>query len=121
MPLAKTILKMSPQEAIVKWTGSGTDTLTLASLVATGQTLTGTVNPSAVITGADASVDGAGICTVTRNSVEVLHVHDNYSFHSDNFLGAVLSENSASDIAVSLAALGTLILKVRKVHGYSGM
>ena len=41
MALVKTILKATPQEVIVKWTGSGTDTLTLASLVSTGQTVTG--------------------------------------------------------------------------------
>lgn len=122
MALVKTILKMSPQEAIVKWTGSGTDTLTLASLVATGQSLTGDpALPSAHITGVKASIDTAANFTIVRNAVEVLHAHDNFTFQSEDFLHSVLSEQASSDIVVTLAALGTLIIKVKKVHGYSAM
>ena len=42
MALVKTILKATPTEVIIKWTGLGADTLTLASLVSAGQTVTGT-------------------------------------------------------------------------------
>ena len=122
MALNKTVLKISAQEAIVKWTGSGTDTLTLASLVAANsQVLTGTVPPAAVITGVDASIDTAGNCTVVRNAVEVMHVHDNYTFQSEDFLHAVLAENAGFDIVVTLAAAGTLILKIKKTQGYSAL
>lgn len=121
MALVKTILKLSAQEAIVKWTGSGTDTLTLASLVGSNQAITGVVVAAAVITGVNASLDAAGICTIVRNSVEVLHIHDNYTFDSENFLHTVLSENSGSDIVVNLATLGTLIIKVKKMQGYSAV
>jgi hypothetical protein len=119
MALTKTILKASAQEVIVKWTGSGSDTLTLASLIATNQTVTGTAG--AVITGVKTSVDGAGICTIVRNGVEVLHVHDNYTFQSEDFLHAVLGEESTSNILVNLSALGTLIIKVKKMQGYSAL
>lgn len=121
MALSKKILKNSAQEAIVKWTGSGADTLTLASLVAANQTLTGTVAPTTVITGVIASLDTAGVCTVTRNGEEVLHVHDNFKFDSEDFLHSVFDENSGSDIVVNLATTGTLIIKVKKIHGYSAV
>jgi hypothetical protein len=121
MALVKTILKMSPQEAIIKWTGSGTDTLTLASLVATGQTLLGTPVASVHITGVKASIDTAANCTIVRNAVEVLHIHDNFTFQSEDFLHSVLAEQPSSDIVVTLAAAGTLIIKVKKIHGYSAM
>lgn len=117
MPLVKKILKISAQEAIVKWTGSGTDTLTLASLISANQTLTGAPAPTANITGVLASLDTAGVCTVTRNAVEVLHVHDNFSIRSEEF--GSFDENPSFDIAVNLATVGTLILKIKKTQGYS--
>lgn len=117
MALVKRILKQSAQEVIVKWTGSGVDTLTLASLISANQTLTGTPTPTAVISGVTASLDAAGVCTVTRNAVEVLHVHDNFNIRSEDF--GTFDENAGFDIVVNLATLGTLILKIKKIHGYS--
>lgn len=118
MALVKTILKSSFQETIVKWTGSGSDTLTMASLIAASQTLTGTVDPTAVISGVVASLDTAGICTITRNAVEVLHVHDNFRLLPED-AHFTLAENSGFDIVVNLATLGTLIIKLKKMQGYS--
>lgn len=117
MPLVKKILKQSAQEVIVKWTGSGTDTLTLASLISANQTLTGTPAPAAVISGVTASLDASGVCIVTRNAVEVLHVHDNFNLRSEDF--GSFDENAGFDIGVNLATLGTLILKIKKTQGYS--
>jgi hypothetical protein len=121
MALVKTILKISAQEAIVKWTGSGADTLTLASLLATGQTLTGLVPVSAVITGVLASIDTGANFTIVRNAVEVIHAHDSFAFQSEDFLHAVIGEQQGFDIAVNLAAAGTLIIKVKKMQGYSAL
>lgn len=121
MPLVKKILKISAQEAIVKWTGSGTDTLTLASLISANQTLIGTPTPTANITGVLTSQDAAGVCTVARNAVEVLRVHDNFKFDSEDFLHSVLDENAGFDIVVNLATTGTLIIKIKKIHGYSAV
>ena len=121
MALLKKIIKNDPREVIVKWTGSGTDTLTLASLVGTGQTLTGTVAPTANILGVQASIDAAGTCTITRNSEETLHVHDNFEFQTDGIIQAVLDENSKYDIVVNLSTAGTLIIRLKKMQGYSGI
>lgn len=118
MPLLKKIVKNDPREVIVKWTGDGTDTLTLASLVSPGQTLTGIVGPGANIVGMSASV-GAGTVTVTRNAEVALLVHDDFEFQTDGIIQAVINENSTFDIAVTLSTPGTLILRLRKSQGYS--
>lgn len=121
MSLLKKIIKSDPRETIVKWTGSGTDTLTLASLITDGQTVTGVLAPVVNILGIQTSIDGAGVCTITRNAEEVVHVHDNYEFQTDGIIQAVLTENGTSDIVVNLAATGTLILRVKKIQGYTGI
>lgn len=119
MALLKKIVKNDPREVIVKWTGDGTDTLTLASLVSTGQTLTGTVAPGVVIIAVSASISSGAQCTVTRNSEVTLAVHDNFEFQTDGIIQAVLNENLTSSIVVNLAATGTLILRLKKTQGYS--
>lgn len=121
MALLKKILKNDPREVIVKWTGDGTDTLTLASLVSTGQVLTGTVAPTINILAVSASISGAGLGTITRNSEVVLNIHDNYEFQTDGIVTAVLSENSGFDIVVNMTTVGTLIIRMRKFQGYSSL
>lgn len=117
MALVKTIVENSGREFVVKWTGFGSDTLTLASLVSANQTLSGSSAPSAAVASVIASIDGSGVCTVTRNAVEVLHVHDNFQIKSEEF--GTFNENAGSDIVVNLASAGTLILKIKKLNGYS--
>lgn len=115
MPLLKKILKANPQEVVVKWTGLGTDTLTLASLVAGVQTVTGT--PAVTID--SLSVTSSGATTVTRNAEVTFQINGNYDFNMGPIGFSHVNENSTFDIAVNLAALGTLILRVRKISGYS--
>lgn len=121
MALLKKIIKSDPREVIVKWTGSGADTLTLASLVSTGQTVDGVLPLFVTILSVSASLDTAGICTITRNAQEVLHVHDHYEFQTNGIIQAVLNENGGSDIVVNLATAGTLIMRVKKTQGYTGI
>lgn len=119
MPLLKKIVKVDPREIIVKWTGAGIDTLTLASLVSPGQTVTGVAPKAVNIIGISSSISNNGDCTVIRNGEEAFHVHDNYEFQTDGIIQAVVDENSGSDISVSLANTGTLILRLKKIQGYS--
>jgi hypothetical protein len=121
MPLIKKIIKVDPREAIIKWTGSGTDTLTLDSLVSPGQTVTGVLPKSVNIIGLSTSIAGGADCSITRNGEAAFHVHDNYEFQTDGIIQAVVDENSTSDIAVSVTNTGTLILRVKKMQGYSGI
>lgn len=119
MALIKKIIKNDNREVIVKWTGSGTDTLTLASLVSTDQTLTGVLTPGVVIIGV--SVSGSGVSTVTRNGQVALQINDSFEFQTDGVIQAVLDENIGSDIVVNMVALGTMILRVKKMQGYTGV
>ena len=120
MALVKKILKSTPLETVIKWTGSGTDTQTLATLLATGQTVSGT--PAAVIVDVLASISGAGTCQVTRNAVNAFDVSGNFSYQGGNggTMPAV-DENPTSDIAVTLGTVGTLVLRVKKTQGYTGV
>jgi hypothetical protein len=115
MPLLKKIIKSDPREVVVKWTGSGTDTLTLASLIATNQTVTGT--PSVTID--DVSCTNSGATTVTRNAEVTLQINGNYEYNMNGIYHGTLNENSTFDIAISMVAVGTLILRLRKLGGYS--
>ena len=119
MALLKKIIKVDPREIIVKWTGDGTDTLTLASLVSTGQTLSGTVVPTANILAMSASISGTGVGTITRNSEVVMNIHDNYEFQTDGIITAILNENSSFDLVVNMTTAGTLILRLKKEQGYT--
>ena len=121
MALLKKIIKADPREVIVKWTGSGSDTLTLASLVSTGQTVTGVLVPFVTMLAVSASISGAGDCTITRNSEVVLQIHDNFEFQTDGIISAVLDENGISDIVITMTTPGTLIIRVKKMQGYTGV
>lgn len=121
MALLKKIIKADPREVIVKWTGSGTDTLTLDSLISTGQTVTGTVPKVVHIMAVSASISGAGDCIISRNAEVAFHVHDNFEFQTDGIIQAVVDENGTFDIAVNLVNTGTLIVRLKKMQGYSGI
>ena len=107
-------MKNDYREVVVKWTGSGSDTLTLASLIATGQTVT--TNPAAAIVAA--SVSTAGACTLTRNAQVALSTIGQFNYFYDDIHG-MIDENSTADIAVNLASEGTVIIRVRKTQGYT--
>jgi hypothetical protein len=115
MALVKKILKATPREVVVKWTGSGTDTLTLASLVAGAQTVTGT--PEVTID--SMSVTNSGATTITRNAEIAFQVNGNYDYNMGPMGFGNVAENATFDIAVNMVAVGTTILRVRKVNGYS--
>jgi hypothetical protein len=121
MALLKKIIKSDPREVIVKWTGSGTDTLTLASIVSAGQTVTGVLAPVVNILAVSAVLDTNGVCTITRNAQEALHVSTWYEFQTDGIIQAVLDENSTFDIVVNLVTAGTLIMRLKKMQGYTGI
>lgn len=120
MALVKTILRNSQRDTIVKWVGSGSDTLTLASLVSYNQTLTSdttTVN----LLSANVSISGVGSATITRNTVDVLNLSGNFKTNIDRALDFIMAENATYDIVVNLTTPGTLIIKVNKILGYTGI
>lgn len=118
MALVKTILKNSESEVVVKWTGSGTDTLTLASLIDDGQAVSGTITPAVAITGVKGSVSSTTNAIITRNAVEVLVAYGNFTYGRGDHMYAGIGEQATSSIVVTLAAAGTLIIKLEKLQGY---
>lgn len=116
MALLKKILKNSPREVTVKWTGSGTDTLVLTTIASTGQTTAEAVAPGVDIVAM--TVNTSGACTITRNSEVALSTTGSYEYYYDDIHG-VINENSGSDIVVTLASEGTLFLRLNKKQGYS--
>jgi hypothetical protein len=119
MPLLKKILKNSPREFIVKWTGTGSDVLALTSLVSINQTLTGVLAPCADIVAVSSTVEPGGLFSLTRNSEIALSAYNNFEISPYSANTVMLTENSSFDINVALSANGTLILKLRKTQGYS--
>lgn len=117
MPLVRSIVQITPRDAIVKWVGQGTDTLALADLVRAGQSVSG--NPFVGIVGLLSSIAADGACTITRNGVEVFHVHGGFEFQTDSVATAVVTDGGGSDVVVSLENTGTLVMKLRKLSGYS--
>ena len=117
MPLVKTILKNTKRETFVKFVGNGTDALTLASLIATGQTVTGT--PFVSITSMSVNTGSTGVCTITRNVVVALHTVGSANINGSSPFPFTVSENGSFDINVNLTTDGMLILRLSKENGYS--
>jgi hypothetical protein len=122
MPVAKTIMKKTHQEAIVKVAGTAAAaTIDLsADLVATGQVLDGATQKVS-ITGVNWAGAPDGIVTITRNSVTIMTLQANAAgmmyFDGQSMIPDNIEE--ASDIVVTVSgAQAECWLKLRKVSGY---
>ena len=119
MSLVKTIIKSNPREIVLKWTGNGTDTVTLASLISGAQTVTGT--PFVTILAVSVSQGSAGVTKITRNGQDVLNMTGQYQFQFENSVNTILDENGGSAIDINVSSDATLILRLNKMSGYSGI
>lgn len=122
MPVAKTIMKKTHQEAIVKVAGTAAAaTIDLsADLVAAGQILDGNVQKVS-ITGISWTGASDGVITITRNSVTVMTLQANAAgmmyFDGQSMIPDNIEE--ASDLVVTISgAQAECWLKLRKVSGY---
>jgi hypothetical protein len=115
MAITKTIIQSSGRETTIKLVGSGTETITLASLVHGSQTVTGV--PAVSIMGVLSS--NSSVATISRNGSQVLHMHGSFEYQTDGLSQSTLSENASNDIVADLQQTGTLIIRVRKLSGYS--
>jgi hypothetical protein len=122
MPVAKTIMKKTHQEAIVKVAGTAAAaTIDLsADLVAAGQVLDGDVQKVS-ITGVNWTGASDGIVTIARNSVTIMTLQANAAgmmyFDGQSMIPDNIEE--ASDIVVTVSgAQAECWLKLRKVSGY---
>jgi len=122
MPVAKTVLKKSHQEAVVKVAGTAASaTISLASdLLHTNQVLISGGTPTANIIGMHWSGATGSSITVVRGGVTILSINaeqaNNFDFEG---LGFVDTVGNTSDIVVTIAgAEAAIYLQLRKVAGY---
>lgn len=118
--LSKVLFNNSSRTIIKLVNTSGapaSTTITLESLVATGQTVQGT--PKVSIINAVSSLDNNGMINVIRNSEVALKLFGVTEFMFSTDLGCVINENSTSDVVVEFSHDGTLIIEFRKEKGYS--
>lgn len=119
--MAKTILKNTVQEAVVKITGVGTETIGIATdVLADSQALSGATQTVNIVAMRYSGLASSAI-TVTRNSVVV----SSFSAEGEgtiNFIGEgyVDSTGNTSDLVVAISgANAQLYLTLRKVSGYA--
>lgn len=113
--MAKTILKNTPIHSVVKISGAGTETISLATdLLYTNQVAsTPTVNISAI----HWSVPGTTEATVKRNSITQWPLIGAYSLLFNGFSDISLN---TYDIVVTIpAGGGTVVLELLKIGGYN--
>lgn len=119
--MAKTILKNTVQEAVVKVTAVGTETIGIATdILADSQALSGATQTVNIVSLKYAGLASSTI-TVTRNSTVVLSVSAEGEGTID-FTGEGYVESTAntSDIVVAIAgANAQCYLTLRKVSGYA--
>jgi hypothetical protein len=120
MPLLRKIVYNNPLKTVVKWTGSGTDTLNISTDILDAdrsQTVIGGETPKVNIMSVFSSTNTTGEVKVTRNAQDVVDLFGVCSLPNQSST-YVFDENNTSNIAVSLSQNGTLILELRKLSGY---
>lgn len=123
MPVAKTFLRKTHQEAVVKVAGTAaTATINLATdlLPAAGQVLNGDTQNVAIV-GVSWSGNTDGVITITRNSIVVMTLQANAAgmlyFDGQTMPLDTTEATSNIDIAIS-GAQCECWLKLRKISGY---
>lgn len=119
--MAKTILKNTVQESVVKITGVGTETIGIATdVLADSQALSGETQTVNIVAMRYSGL-ATSVITVTRNSVVV----SSFSAEGEgtiNFMGEgyIESTGNTSDLVVAISgANAQLYLTLRKVSGYA--
>lgn len=118
---SKRLLRLSTQEAIVKFDGAiGTTTIDLAvDLKLASESISGT--PTVNIIGFQVTGAPTGVITISRGGIDLFTVLTDNSPCIDllEFGGTAENTNNTSNIVItSSVAVGQVILKLRKVSGY---
>ena len=125
MATAKTVLKKTDLEAIVKVAGTGAaETIDLAAdLLPSSQALTVSGTPTVNIVGVQWTGASGGVITITRNSVVVMTLQANATNNYLDFSGQNICPDTVGNtynIVVTISgAQAECWLKLRKVSGYS--
>jgi hypothetical protein len=113
----KTIMKLTEGVAIVKISGAGSATISLATdLLSSTQVVSGT--PAVGIGQIQWSLRGTA--DITRNAVAVMELQNDSGWFDLNGNGGMLdTTEGTSDIVVNITTGGTVFLTLRKVTGYA--
>lgn len=121
MPVSKTVLKKTPQTAVVKLVGAGTATIDLdADLKTSKETFLGYANANVNIAGICWSLGGSDFLALSRNSSNTMVVYSNDNWTFNQQYGFTDTSNNTSNIVVTFSGFGgTAFLTLSKTAGYS--
>lgn len=121
MAVTQNIVKLSRQQAVVKFVsqGGGQSNINLADFKKSDETYDpANVTPRVTITGIFNDLDGQA--TITRNSNVILMLcagqSDKWDF--SQAFGFVLDDQSNANVNVNFTANGTIIVMFSKAYGY---
>lgn len=114
--MAKSILKLTETQAVVKISGSGTETITMADLMSPTQVASG----GAYSVGINFIQWTVGTsATIVRNSVTIFELFTNTgSFDLSGYGGCTDYTQADQPIAITITGGGTLLIILRKEAGF---
>jgi hypothetical protein len=121
MPVTKTVLKKTPQTAVVKLVGAGTATIDLdGDLKTADETFLGYANANVNISGIIWTLGGTDSITIARNSTTTLVVYGNDNWTFNQQYGFTDTSNNTANLAFTFSGSGgTAIITLSKTQGYT--
>jgi hypothetical protein len=113
--MAKTALKITAQNAVIRCTGAATHTITMASIVSPRQTAV--VAPTATIKGIKWTVPVGATASITRNAV-LLYDFPAGSWGCFDFTNYTDNEGKGSSIVITITGNAAVIVELSKDSGW---
>ena len=120
--MAKTIMKLTETSAIVKISGTGTETISLSAAQASG----GLLSPTQIVSGTPKVGIGyltwttGGNIVIARNGVTVYTLFTNTGEFDLSGNGGMLDIiEGTSNLVVTITGDGVIFLTLRKIEGYA--
>jgi hypothetical protein len=117
MPVTRTVLKKTLQQAVVKFVGDGISNVAPQDLLTTNVTLD-LPNVQMNITGMIWSTPGTVPIVVTRNNSTVMLLNGNDNWSLSQMFGFVDTSNNNANITVVMPANSTMYLHISKPAGF---
>ena len=117
MPVTRTVLKKTLQQAVVKFVGDGMSNVTPQDLLTTNVTLD-LPNVQMNITGMIWTTPGTVPIIITRNNSTVMLLNGNDNWSLSQMFGFVDTSNNNANITVVMPANSTMYLHISKPAGF---
>jgi hypothetical protein len=117
MPVIRTVLKKVRQQAVVKFIGDGSSTITSLDLKLSDETVD-QPNVQMNITGAMWSCPGTLPIVVTRDGSTVMLLNGNDNWSMTQMLGFADTANTSANITIGLPANSMVYLHLSKPAGF---